>query len=290
MAYTKTNWQDLPNQTTPINATNLNNIENGIKTNDDKLIGNTLIDNLRVKRIEGKNLLSPANIINGIYNVGQGIYIESNDACCTINPIEIDNAKNYVLSTENTQTSSNMYVMFYDSSMTYLGYISTFFSNVELKLNTFSNYSSAKYINFRFDKPMDQLINPQLEIGDSHTSFKPYQNFDGQEMYSKNEIEIGKWIDGKPLYRRVFDIPNTSINSSSTTVISFNISNHKIVNFGGYLHVGTSNYDYPINGFRALDYGVRSLSNGLQLLIGTSLSAESTASGKLIVEYTKTTD
>lgn len=40
MAYTKTNWQDLPDTTTPINATNLNHIENGIKDNDDKLLGN----------------------------------------------------------------------------------------------------------------------------------------------------------------------------------------------------------------------------------------------------------
>lgn len=30
MAYTKTNWQNLPNTTTPINATNLNKIEDGI--------------------------------------------------------------------------------------------------------------------------------------------------------------------------------------------------------------------------------------------------------------------
>ena len=30
MNYTKTNWQDLPNTTTPINATRLNNMENGI--------------------------------------------------------------------------------------------------------------------------------------------------------------------------------------------------------------------------------------------------------------------
>lgn len=30
MAYTKTNWQDLPNTTTPINASNLNNMEQGI--------------------------------------------------------------------------------------------------------------------------------------------------------------------------------------------------------------------------------------------------------------------
>lgn len=31
-SYTKTVWQDLPNTTTPINATNLNNIENGVET------------------------------------------------------------------------------------------------------------------------------------------------------------------------------------------------------------------------------------------------------------------
>lgn len=30
MSYIKTNWQNKPNQSTPINATNLNNIENGI--------------------------------------------------------------------------------------------------------------------------------------------------------------------------------------------------------------------------------------------------------------------
>lgn len=34
MAYSKTTWQDLPNTSTPINATRLNNMENGIETND----------------------------------------------------------------------------------------------------------------------------------------------------------------------------------------------------------------------------------------------------------------
>lgn len=36
MAYTKTNWQDLPNTTTPINATNLNKMEQGIYDANDK--------------------------------------------------------------------------------------------------------------------------------------------------------------------------------------------------------------------------------------------------------------
>ena len=36
MSYTKTNWQDLPNTTTPINATNLNKMEQGIYDANDK--------------------------------------------------------------------------------------------------------------------------------------------------------------------------------------------------------------------------------------------------------------
>ncbi len=38
MAYTKTNWQDLPNTTTPINATNLNKMEQGIYDANNKNI------------------------------------------------------------------------------------------------------------------------------------------------------------------------------------------------------------------------------------------------------------
>lgn len=38
MAYTKTNWQDLPNTTTPINASNLNKMEQGIYDANDKNI------------------------------------------------------------------------------------------------------------------------------------------------------------------------------------------------------------------------------------------------------------
>jgi hypothetical protein len=37
MSYTKTNWENLPSTNTPINATNLNKIEQGIKDNADDI-------------------------------------------------------------------------------------------------------------------------------------------------------------------------------------------------------------------------------------------------------------
>ena len=126
-----------------------------------------------------KNLLGFSNIRNGIYKIGDGTYDGSGtNACCTTNKIEIDNTKNYVLSTANTQTTSYMYVMYYNYSGTYLGYINTTFSTGFIKLNTYSNYSNAKYVNFRFDVPIANLINPQLEVGSQATSYTEYKNFD----------------------------------------------------------------------------------------------------------------
>lgn len=46
-------------------------------------------------------------------------------------------------------------------------------------------------------------ISPQLETGSTGTTFAPYQNLTGQEIYSTGETVTGTWIDGKPLYRKV---------------------------------------------------------------------------------------
>lgn len=42
MAYTKTNWQDLPSTSTPVNATNLNKMETGIE-DAHKLVSNGIL-------------------------------------------------------------------------------------------------------------------------------------------------------------------------------------------------------------------------------------------------------
>lgn len=50
MSYTKTTWQDLPNTSTPITATRLNNMENGIKNNDTN-IGEENYDNTKTYEV-----------------------------------------------------------------------------------------------------------------------------------------------------------------------------------------------------------------------------------------------
>ena len=66
--------------------------------------------------------------------------------------------------------------------------------------------------------------NVQLEKGTSATTYSPYQNLDGQEMYSTSEVKIGTWIDGKPLYRTTVTV--NSIDASNNYIdVSHGISN-----------------------------------------------------------------
>lgn len=156
-----------------VNATDMNEIKakhNGVM-NGSIPMGNVVVDSIR-----SKNMLSRDNIRYGIYNVGQGAYVYGTNACCTANRIEIDNTKDYVLSTSNTQTTSSFYVMFYNANGTYLGNISATFSAGSLRLGTYSNYSNAKYVNFRFDIEPNNLINPMFEEGTTKTTYTPYQN------------------------------------------------------------------------------------------------------------------
>lgn len=65
MAYTKTVWEDLPSTNTPITAENLNNMEDGIETNDKKLSGEEVIGNIVVDSIRTKNLFDSNTIVQG---------------------------------------------------------------------------------------------------------------------------------------------------------------------------------------------------------------------------------
>lgn len=75
MAYTKTVWEDLPSTNTPINATNLNNIESGVYTNDTN-IGD--LSNLNTT--DKSNLVGAINEINTVttgYATINSTYISS---------------------------------------------------------------------------------------------------------------------------------------------------------------------------------------------------------------------
>ena len=291
----KINFVDLPSTTTPLNATNMNALQTNVENvfNGTVPAGNMVVDSIRSKNMFDSKTIVQGNI-TGEYST---MRMSSRQA------IWLD-AGTYTFSTNMTNTYNNGLVVqsvgvpplasyptySYDSgwqtATTKTFTISTpgYFC-LQLRKNDDTAFSNTDITNLKG-------FNYQLEKGNTATSFAPFQNLTSQENYSTGEIKIGTWIDGKDLYRRCFNIPTTTISSSSATAISISVGNVNVVDVRGYVYVGTSKYRYSINGMRTFDYGWRydEVNHGMQLIVATSLAPEGTINGVAIVEYTKSSD
>lgn len=109
-----------------------------------------------------------------------------------------------------------------------------------------------------------------------------------ENYYSTEEKQIGKWIDNKPIYRKV--LSGTLPTGAGTN--SFSISNSEIISVNGFVR-STYGQWWPIsNYFSEQKYNISCrLSenrNGIELECGAFYKTSSKYF--LIVEYTKTTD
>lgn len=106
--------------------------------------------------------------------------------------------------------------------------------------------------------------------------------YDIFNVYSTTEIRVGTWVDGKPLYRKVYSSSNT--NSISLSDLDFDYINivSSMLTISGYkrnpYYTGSTDY------FRTL------IDTSGQLIIETSGSAQDISNWTTILEYTKTTD
>lgn len=109
-----------------------------------------------------------------------------------------------------------------------------------------------------------------------------------QDSYSTEEVNTGKkWIDGKPIYRRVIDDWTPSV-SSSYDVTSWNID--KMVNIGGFIvevNGNILNIPYYVGSHDGLAIH---LNNTKTSLIAIITGSYATTNVVAVIEYTKTTD
>lgn len=119
-------------------------------------------------------------------------------------------------------------------------------------------------------------------------------------VYSTNETDTGKkWIDGKPIYRKVYSVTITEPASATTTIITLdttiNRNNAKLISYGGYLEPGTSGDNY----MKGIPYIFRT-TGGDYALISCAMGSSGIAmiysyvnpgnTGHIWVEYTKETN
>lgn len=113
----------------------------------------------------------------------------------------------------------------------------------------------------------------------------------GLPSYFTDEIDTGmKWVDGKPIYRKVFQIPETT-SPYTSSISSLNIEN--LVNIYGSLQTGTGseNDRIPLSTWFSASYNVATT---VKVGTGTLNVAwngwSKLYSGIVVLEYTKTTD
>lgn len=117
------------------------------------------------------------------------------------------------------------------------------------------------------------------------------------EVYSTEETVVGRWINGKPIYKKTFDLGNKEFKASENDIIKFdNLNLEKLVKLEGTAYV-PSPYDnmvqFPYYGTNAQNYvSVFGKSTGVQIRVGSDYASSNMPLTKVVITlmYTKTTD
>lgn len=126
------------------------------------------------------------------------------------------------------------------------------------------------------------VVNATIDQVDTNT-----ENIENNSTYSTSEIQIGTWVDGKPLYRQVFNITNpSSSNTDYVSVSSLNISN--LVHLYGFYKNSTGTFGIPFHDSDT-NYSVLFVSSGNNIR-GRFGTPSNITEAKVVLEYTKTTD
>lgn len=169
--------------------------------------------------------------------------------------------------------------------------------------NKFNPNDKTKYIRVCFNDGTATDI--QLEQGTTATTYEPYvedkiyikNNNDvyeefikkQEEVYSTTETKIGTWIDGKTLYRKVYD----GIALSGNETIVEQTSGIIVQKIYGYFVHTTNKSIQEIGAYRAMD----TASTSRVLWDGTYVKVQGGTDWqtgqytvRVIIEYTKTTE
>ena len=110
-----------------------------------------------------------------------------------------------------------------------------------------------------------------------------------EEVYSTEEVKIGTWIDGKPIYRKVFDIKTISASNTDLVNVS-NLNIETLIKLNGVIITdGGGKFPVPLYDSSS-NYSVLFI-NEYNYIRGRATVGNGTFSKLIVtVEYTKTTD
>ena len=259
-------FKNLPDTSTPINATKLNGVFNG-----EESMGSIVVEDITCK-----NLFDKDNIFtNRALNDGDGTVFEATNRNTT-DFINVKPNSDYIFS-----NISRTAVCLYDNNKTFIKTLTT-----DLVTTTSDTY----YLRFTY-KTDEDYSEGQLEKGSVATDYVEHKEYENKDVYSTNEQVIGTWIDGKPLYRKVIDfgsLPNNA--EKSYNIAGLNVNT--IINVYGFAMTPEKTYGYsiPFNNPRGtIAEGVGIYKNQNYIVVITGID-RSDYNAYIVLEYTKTID
>ena len=299
----KINFQDLPSTTTPINASNLNQVQTNVENCID---GNEPMGNIVVKGISTKNKLnenSPDGIANGLTWAGNDSRhtYTAND---TFNGgvhwfFQVKANEKYTFSYKQ-RNSNNVFVYIAERS-------SRKWDNNNVLKQIVNDGTATQYsftiendgylsIAFQNNAVVSNVVieNIQLELGETKTEYVTNIDFNNSfEQYSKSEIVVGKWINGKPLYQITYSIifanPNEYKDEDTIDISALNKS--QVVDIIGTCYYNTFTWKIP----QVYSYDSTSVAEYVGCYIsGNTLYIRRRGirlqTGYITLKYTKSTD
>lgn len=246
--------------------------------NDMQVNGEVVVDSIRTK-----NMFDKGNITTGLTYTNTGTTIGLTETFVQYTYIPVKPNTKYTIGTTTDYTSETNYrlqILEYNSSKAFIqrkmGFLSKTYT-ITTTANTYFVRLGASTIT------KDQL---QFEESNAQTTYAPYQNLTGQEIYSTGETIIGTWINGKPLYRRVVvkDNIGTSGNAGYAYAYIDTLTKMQFIAVTSGVGIIDGNFN---NGTNKVTLQAYKNSSGIDIWFNSTVSCT-----KLIItlEYTKTTD
>ena len=160
--------------------------------------------------------------------------------------------------------------------------------------NTVSSGTLEEALNSLEIEEGTSIIPKKIYTKNGNGGYEEFYNEEEREVYSTEEQRIGTWIDGKPLYRKVYSID--SFPNNTTLEVPSRLTNITVRNLYGYCQ--NSIQMFPLNNANptGVEYQVQlwyvySVNNSpTNHIFIQTVKDRRDYSGCIVLEYTKTTD
>ena len=265
--------------------------ENATYMNQEVNIGATNVSNTPTWFKQSKNLFNKNNILSGYYIDASGNLIAAADNYVGNDFIKIDNTKTYYVSGGQNNV---IRICYYTTSQTFI--------SRELITNSGALTIPNNAIYVKISSYTSNLSTLQLEQNSTATAYEDYIrkaiSINGEDEYYTNDYSaaeqvIGKWINGKPIYRKVIKYGTLPTGPTDVPTFNHNIANIDLITHWYGFCVNNDGLQYNFDHVAAANMGsnmtiaTRINKQWIQIAVSSDMSA---FTGYFVIEYTKTTD